>query len=134
VFFVPLVFLRKNLFKLMCLFVSDPLIHERGLVSDDELLATAVAPKRTHFLEVRRPALSLSYRHRSHLLNFSHQTAFRSLALRVLALAAALDAFTAICLRRLALNALARALPPRLPISANSLLISSSPMLRHNTP
>jgi len=69
VFFVPLVFFRENLFKPMCLFVGDPLVNEWGLVSDHELLAATLTPESAHFLEVRRSALALFYRHRSHLLN-----------------------------------------------------------------
>jgi hypothetical protein len=70
-FFVPLVFLRQNLFEPMGLSVSDPLIHEWGLLSNDELLAAAFTAERTHFLETRRSALALFYRHRSHLVSFS---------------------------------------------------------------
>ena len=51
---VPFMFLRKNLPEPMCLSVSEPLIRERGLVTDDELLATAITPECAHFLEVRR--------------------------------------------------------------------------------
>jgi hypothetical protein len=73
VLLIPLVLFRKNLFEPMGLLVSDPLIHERGLVSDDELVAASITPQGTHFLEICRfpSALTLFYRHGLHLLNFS---------------------------------------------------------------
>jgi len=79
---IPLVLFRKNLFEPMGLLVSDPLIHERGLVSDDELLAASITPQGTHFMEIRRllSDLTLFYCHCLHLLNFSDCMAFRSFA------------------------------------------------------
>jgi hypothetical protein len=58
----------------MSLFVSEPLIHERGIVTDEKLLATTITPERSHFLETRRllSALPLLYGHCPHLLNFSN--------------------------------------------------------------
>ena len=38
----------------MCLSVSEPLIHERGIVTDEKLFATTITPERSHFLETRR--------------------------------------------------------------------------------
>jgi hypothetical protein len=57
----------------MCLSLSEPLIYERGIVTYDELLATALTPERSHYLETRRflPAMTLLYCHCLHLLNFS---------------------------------------------------------------
>lgn len=56
----------------MGLLVSDPLIHERRLVCDDELFAATITPQGTHFLEIRGflSALTLFYCHCLHLLNF----------------------------------------------------------------
>jgi hypothetical protein len=73
VLLIPLVLFRENLFEPMGLLVSDPLIHERRLVSDDELLAASITPQGTHFLELRRllSALPLFYCHCPHLPNFS---------------------------------------------------------------
>ena len=73
VFLVALVLFRKHRFEPMCLSVSEPLIHERGIVTDEKLLATTITPERSHFLETRRffLALSLLYCHGLHLLNFS---------------------------------------------------------------
>jgi hypothetical protein len=51
---------------------------------------------------------------------------FCFVALRVLAFAAAFEAFVAISLRCFALNAFARALPPRLPISFRNLATGES--------
>jgi hypothetical protein len=57
----------------MCLSVSERLIHERGIVTDEKLFATTITPERSHFLETRRFFLALSplYCHGLHLLNFS---------------------------------------------------------------
>ena len=99
----------------MCLFVSEPLIRERGLVTDDELLATAITSEGAHFLEVRRSALSLFYRYRSHLSTFIDRPVLRSFAARVRALAAARDALMAIARRSSAVRFSALALPPILP-------------------
>jgi hypothetical protein len=54
VLFVALVLLSKNLFEPMCLFLSEPLIGERGMMNDEELLAAAITPEHSHFLETRR--------------------------------------------------------------------------------
>jgi hypothetical protein len=73
VFFVALVLFRKHPFEPMCLSVSERLIHERGIVTDEKLFATTITPERSHFLETRRFFLALSplYCHGLHLLNFS---------------------------------------------------------------
>lgn len=124
---IPLVLFRKNLFEPMGLLVSGPFIHEGGLVGDDELLAATITSQGTHFLEIRRflSDLTLFYCHRPHLLNFSDFTAFRSFAFRVRAFAAALEALMALSLRSFAVKTLARANPPRLPISAMTFAIVS---------
>jgi len=73
VFFVAPVLFRKHPFEPMCLSVSEPLIHERGIVTDEKLFATTITPERSHFLETRRFFLALTppYCHGLHLLNFS---------------------------------------------------------------
>jgi hypothetical protein len=69
VFLVPLVLFSKYLFEPL----SEPLIHERGIVADEKLLATALTPERSHFLEIRRllSAKNLLDCHCLHLPNFS---------------------------------------------------------------
>ena len=47
-----LVFLCKNLLKPLGLSLCRFLIHTRRVLKDDELLATAVTPKRAHFHEI----------------------------------------------------------------------------------
>ena len=93
-FLVALVLFSKDPFEPMCLFVSEPLIHERRMVTDEELLAATLTPERPHFRVTRRflSALPLPYCHSPHLLNFSDCLAFRSFAFCVLAFAAALEA------------------------------------------
>src|SRR5216684_1579823 len=57
----------------MCLFFSNPLIHECWMVHEEELLAATVTPQRAHFLEARHlfSALPLLYGHCPHLVNLS---------------------------------------------------------------
>ena len=85
-FLVALVLFSKDPFEPMCLFVSEPLIHERRMVTDEELLAATLTPERPHFRVTRRflSALPLPYCHSPHLLNFSDCLAFRSFAFCVL--------------------------------------------------
>jgi len=66
------VLFRKHPFEPMCLSVSEPLIHERGIMTYEELLAATITPERSHFLETRRFLLPLSllYCDGFHLLNF----------------------------------------------------------------
>jgi hypothetical protein len=63
VLLIPLVLFRQNLFEPMGLLVGYPLIHERGLLSDDEVLTASIASQGTHFPEIRRllSALTLCY-------------------------------------------------------------------------
>jgi hypothetical protein len=51
VFLFALVLFSKDSFEPMCLFVCEPFIHERKIVTYDELLAAAFTPARSHFLE-----------------------------------------------------------------------------------
>ncbi len=51
---VALVLFRQNLLKPLCLLLGNPLICGLRIVADDELLAAAVAPKRSHVLEANR--------------------------------------------------------------------------------
>ena len=68
-FLVALVLFSKNLFEPMCLSLSEPLIYERGIVTYDELLATALTPERSHFLETRRFLWALPALHIKSLLH-----------------------------------------------------------------
>jgi hypothetical protein len=54
VFFVALALFRKNRFEPTGLLVSEPFIHERRLVENDELFPTAVTPEGTHLFEALR--------------------------------------------------------------------------------
>src|ERR1700691_3990551 len=85
VFLVALVFFSEHLFQPRCLFFGNLLIHERGPVTDDELLPATVTPEGTHFLEPSSflSALTLPYGHCLHLPNFSDSEIFQSCALRV---------------------------------------------------
>ena len=47
----PFVFLGKNLFQPMRLSLRSLVIHERGILEDNELFAATVTPKRAHFRE-----------------------------------------------------------------------------------
>jgi hypothetical protein len=82
-FLLALVLFSKDSFEPMCLFFSEPLIHELRLVIYKELVAATVTPERTHFLEVRYLllALPLLYCHGLHLLNFSGSAELRLLPL-----------------------------------------------------
>jgi len=73
VFLFALVLLSKDPFEPMCLFVCEPFIRKRRIVTYDELLAAAFTPKRSHFLQTGcwLSALPLLYGHCPHLLNFS---------------------------------------------------------------
>jgi len=53
VFLVALVLFSKHLLQPRCLFFGNLLIHDRGLVTDDELLAATVLPvaERFHFAQ-----------------------------------------------------------------------------------
>ena len=70
---VALVIVRKNLFEPTSLFFSEPIIDQSWLVIDNELFATAVTPKCSHFLQTHcfLPALTLLYRNCTHLRNVS---------------------------------------------------------------
>ena len=48
-FLVALVLFRKHPFEPTCLSVSEPLIHERGIVTDEKLFATTITPERCPF-------------------------------------------------------------------------------------
>jgi hypothetical protein len=48
---VALVLFRENLLKPLSLLLGNPLIRRLRIVTDDELLAAAVAPERSHLLE-----------------------------------------------------------------------------------
>jgi hypothetical protein len=82
VLLIAFVVFSKDFFKPMCLSGSDRLIHERGWVTDDELLAAGVAPQGTHFLKARSSFLSrlafpyCQWFHLFHLLNVSDWTTF----------------------------------------------------------
>src|SRR5205807_6671229 len=52
-FLVPLVFFRKNPFEPSRLSLSNPSIHECGLLTYDELLAAAVTPHGAHLQKIR---------------------------------------------------------------------------------
>jgi hypothetical protein len=47
---ITLVLFREDLFEPMCLVFRNPFISKCGLMTDNELLAATVAPKRAHFL------------------------------------------------------------------------------------
>jgi hypothetical protein len=71
-FFAALMLFGEDPFKPMRLFFGDPSIRKRGVVSDEELLATTVTAHRPHFMSRRFfSALTLLYCHCPHLLNFS---------------------------------------------------------------
>jgi hypothetical protein len=74
VFLIALVLFGKNFFEPLCLLFCNPFIHRRRMMAYEELLAATVTPKDAHFLEISSflSALSLLYRHRPHLLNFSN--------------------------------------------------------------
>jgi len=67
-FLVTLVLFGKNPFEPMCLFVSEPLIDERGMLTNDKFLATTITPECPHFLETccSLSALPLPYCHSLH--------------------------------------------------------------------
>ncbi len=68
----PVVFLGKNLFEQVRLARSSSLVHERGIMPDDELLAAGITPKRAHLPEIwcSLSRLPLLDRHRFHRLTF----------------------------------------------------------------
>jgi hypothetical protein len=74
VLFVAFVLFGKDPFKPTRLFLSDPSIRGRRMVSDEKLLAATIAPECAHFVKARGRFLSgltLLYCHCLHLLNFS---------------------------------------------------------------
>jgi hypothetical protein len=70
---VALVIVRQNPFEPTSLFFSEPFIDQGRLVIDNELFATAVTPKGSHFLQTHcfLPALTFLYRNCTHLRNVS---------------------------------------------------------------
>jgi len=70
---VALVIVRQNPFEPTSLFFSEPFIDQGWLVIDNELFATAVTPKGSHFLQTHcfLLALTLLYRNCTHLRNVS---------------------------------------------------------------
>ena len=70
---VALVIVGQNPFEPTRLFFSEPFIDQSWLVIDNELFATAVTPKGSHFLQTHcfLPALTLLYRNCTHLRNVS---------------------------------------------------------------
>src|SRR5438309_2143045 len=60
VLFIAVMFFGKDLFEPVCLFFSDPFVHELGLMTDDELLAASLTPDGTHLLEASRFLLLLA--------------------------------------------------------------------------
>jgi hypothetical protein len=83
---LPFVFLGKNLFEPSRLSLRRILVRRCGVMKDDELLAAAVTPKRTHLLESGCPhsRLTLFERHCFHRLIFylPVRSAFSPLGLR----------------------------------------------------
>jgi hypothetical protein len=73
VFLFALVLVSKDSFEPMCLFVCEPFIHGRKIVTYDELLAATFTPERSRFLQTGclLSALPLLYGRCPHLLNFS---------------------------------------------------------------
>lgn len=72
--FIPLVFLTKDLFELICLTVSDRPIHKGGSMEDDEVLQACVAPQDPHCLKTSSRLLArliFPDCHCLHVLNFS---------------------------------------------------------------
>src|SRR6267143_5576778 len=66
---VALVLFRQDLFQPLCLLFCDPLIYRFWVVADEELLAAAVTPERSHLLEAYGfLAATLFYRHCLHVL------------------------------------------------------------------
>jgi len=69
VLLIALVLVRQNLFQPLRLLFCNPLIYRFWVVTDKELLAATVTPKRSHLLEAYRfLAATLFYRYRPHLL------------------------------------------------------------------
>ncbi len=68
VFLIPLVLFSKDLLEPLCLFFRNRLIHRRGTVAYEELLAAAVTPERPHLPETCSfLAATLLYSNCSHL-------------------------------------------------------------------
>jgi len=65
---VALVIVRQDFFKPLCLLLGNPLIRGLRILSDNELLAAAVAPERPHLLEANRfLSAALFHCHRPHV-------------------------------------------------------------------